>query len=431
MLSDDRVLELNEEGFLAEVVGFETDEVALSADGTCVVTYRGARYLDFTGGIAVHACGHNHPEIVEAISAQAARVSHVSDIMRHAPQLELGEWITALLARTIPGDSWSILFKNSGSESIDAAAKLALKASGRTGLIAFDGAFHGRTVFATALSRSKSLHWEAYEPFLAPLRSRIYHAPAPRGPEADLHTLEARLRESGDGVAAIFFEPQQGEGGYFPMAPATARRLRDLADEHGILLVADEIQSGFGRTGKWFGFEHLGVAPDIVVVGKAVGGGLPLAGLAARRGLMQRWEPGEHGTTFGGNPIACAAGLAAMRVVERDRLVERAAAAGEYIKSRLAPLVGRFGVTDVRGNGLMIGVEMRDEAGRPDYARVNEVKRLAREECLLVLSCGAKIGKPEVDNAALRLIPPLNTTDQVLQSGLDIFERAVRGSAHL
>ncbi|HZO87424.1 MAG TPA: aspartate aminotransferase family protein [Chthonomonadaceae bacterium] len=434
MLTEERVVELCGEGLLAEVVGFETDEVALAAQGASVVTYRGTRYIDFTGGIAVHACGHNHPEVIAAIVEQAGKVMHVSDTMRHAPQLELGRWMRDLFGLLLPGAPWSFLFLNSGSESIDAAAKLALKVTGRTKFVAFEGAFHGRTLFATALSHSKRLHWEAYEGFLVPLRANIHHAPAPRC--AKCHAckptaccvagLERLLNEMGGDVAAVVFEPQQGEGGYVPMAPAAAQRIRELTSQRGILLIADEIQTGWGRTGRWFGFEHLGIAPDIVVFGKAVGGGLPLAGVAARQEMMALWQPGEHGTTFGGNPVACAAGLAALRIIEREGLIERAAHLGEILKARLRPLVGQHGVVDVRGNGLMIGVELRDAAGRPDYARCEAVKRRAREAGLLLLTCGAKIGNPATDNATLRLIPPLNIPEEVLQEGLDIFEAALQ-----
>ena len=437
MLTEERVCDLFAEGTLAEVVGFETEEVALSALGTDLATYRGAKYIDFTGGIAVHACGHNHPEIVAALVEQARRVLHTSDIMRHTPQLELGSWLRALFGQIVPGAPWTFLFKNSGSESIDAAAKLALKATGRRKFIAFEGAFHGRTLFATALSRSKRLHWQAYEDFLSPLRENILHAPAPRCGQCAVSKresccmdgLEALLEQAGSEVAAVFFEAQQGEGGYVPMTPAAGQRLRELTEKHGVLLIADEIQCGFGRTGRWFGFEHLGIAPDLVVFGKAVGGGLPLAGVAAPDNLMARWEPGEHGTTFGGNPLSCAAGLAALKIIARDGLVERAAELGERIKTRLRPYIGTHGLVDVRGNGLMLGLELRDAMGRPDYARCEAVKQQARADGLLLLTCGAKIGNPAVDNAALRLIPPLNLTDTVLHQGLDILLAALQAGA--
>src|SRR5579871_363832 len=224
MLTEERVHTLLAQNTLAEVVGFETDAVALAGEGARLTAYGGREFIDFTGGIAVHACGHNHPEIVAAIAQQAEQILHVSDIMRHTPQLELGAWIQELFAHLLPGAPWSFLFLNSGSESIDAAAKLALKVTGRSHFVAFEGAFHGRTLFATALSHSKRLHWEAYEPFLAPLRKQIHHAPHPRSMDG----LEALLEQIGEEVAAVYFEAQQGEGGYLPMTPEQALRLREL-----------------------------------------------------------------------------------------------------------------------------------------------------------------------------------------------------------
>lgn len=438
MLTEEQVRDLIEQGLLAEVVGFETDEIACSAEGASVMTYHGRKLLDFTGGIAVHACGHNHPEVVAAIRNQAGQVLHVSDTMRHFPQLQLAQWLRDLFAQVAPGAPWTTLFKNSGSEAIEAAAKLALKATGRSKLVAFEGAFHGRTLVATALSRSKRIHWNAYEPFLAPLRSNIHHAPPARCADCPaasrlercsgtcIDPLEELLDRIGADVAAVFLEAQQGEGGYIPMPPAAARRIRALTRKHGILLVADEIQCAWGRTGRWFGFEHLGIVPDIVVFGKAVGGGLPLAGLSASRELLDLWEPGEHGTTFGGNPVACAAGLAALHIIAREGLVERADCLGQKVRARLGQLVGHYGVHDVRGHGLMIGIELRNSSGAPDYARCEAVKKHARENSLIFLTCGAKIGKPEIDNATIRLIPPLNISEAQLQEGLEILEAALQ-----
>ena len=432
-MNKDSILKWNEDGLLAEVLGYETDEVASAAHGSEVNTYTGAEYLDLTSGIAVHAVGHNHPDVVQAIQEQAVRVVHTSDVMRHAPQLELAHWLRELLAARIPGEPWTFQFMNSGSESIDAAAKLALKATGRSKFIAFQGAFHGRTLFATALSWSNDIHKRAYEPLLSRLNEAILRAPAPRsagdpgrsarGSCAD--GVEALIQQHGSDIAAVFFEAQQGEGGYFPMAPEDAQKIRELTSRHNILLIADEIQSGFGRTGRWFGFEHLGIAPDIVVFGKAVGGGLPLAGLAASRSLIARWRPGEHGTTFGGNPVACAAGLAALRHIERNGLVERAAILGEEIRARLCTLVGQYGVHDVRGNGLMIGLEIRDASGRPDYARIASVKQACKDKAVLLLSCGARIGVPEVDNSTIRLLPALNISREELDRGLNVLTNAL------
>lgn len=427
------ILELNQAGLLAEVLGFETDEVAGQTEGSNVSTLSGREFIDFTGGIAVHACGHCHPAIVAAIQEQAAQVLHTSDTMRHAPQLELADFLRGKLA-SAGVENAAFVFMNSGSESNDAAAKLALKVTGRKRLVAFVGAFHGRTMLCSALSRSKSLHWQSLEPFLTPLRQHILHAPAPRcagctmdSPSCCNVGLEALFAEHGDEIAAVFFEAQQGEGGYVPRTPESGRRLRELCDKHGALLIADEIQAGMGRTGRWFAFEHLGVVPDIVVFGKAVGGGMPLAGIAARAELLARWTPGEHGTTFGGNPVSCAAGLAAVRLMESEGLVARAARLGEEVKARLGKRVGSHGIVDVRGNGFMLGIELRTQDGTPDYARLERVKDACREQNLLVLTCGAKLGDPQADCAVIRLIPPLNTPEDVLWAGIAVVESVLAG----
>lgn len=428
----EEILALNERGLLAEVLGFETTEVALKATGAEVTTYSGRLLLDFTGGIAVHACGHNHPSVVAAIQSQADEVLHVSDIMRHSPQLRLAEFLQNRFCEALPGEPFSFLFMNSGSESIDAAAKLALRATGRSKFISFKGAFHGRTIFASALSHSKTIHWQGYETFLSPLRSRIFNAPVPRCQGCSMQDsnccirgLEQLLETHKGEVAAIFFEAQQGEGGYFPLTPQMAHEMQRLAKAHGALLIADEIQTGCGRTGKWFGFEHLGVRPDIVVLGKAIGGGLPLAAVAAAQSLMAKWTPGEHGTTFGGNPVACAAGLAALETLAEEHLVDRARDLGEQIKARLANLVTKQIVADVRGNGLMLGIELRDKNGHPDYERCERVKTAAREKDLLLLTCGARVGDRTVDNSTIRLIPPLNIPEEALWRGITILEEVL------
>lgn len=431
-MTDERVLEWNRAGLLADVLGFETDEVARSTDGTAVVTVGGREFIDFTGGIAVHACGHCHPEVVAAVQKQAAKVLHTSDVLRHAPQLELADFLRGKLARAGVPDA-AFVFMNSGSESNDGAAKLAIKVTGRTKLVAFTGAFHGRTMLCSALSRSKSAHWSYLEPFLTPLRANILHAPAPRCAGCDLQKadccnvgLEKIFEENPGQIAAVFFEAQQGEGGYVPRTAESLKKLRELCTKHGALLIADEIQAGIGRTGRFWAFERFGVVPDIVVFGKAVGGGLPLAGIAANRALLEKWLPGEHGTTFGGNPLSCAAGMAALNVIEREKLVERADRLGEEIKTRLRKLVGSHGVYDVRGNGFMLGVELRDSEGKPDGARLERVKLACRERGLLTLTCGASLGEPSIDNSTLRLIPPLNTPEKILWKGISVVEDVLK-----
>jgi len=415
----------SESGVLSNVISYETNEIVECARGSILHAQSGRDYIDFAAGVAVHPCGHGHPEILAAIGRQLAKTTHVADTMRHAPELELAQRIAELLSGALPGSDCSVLFLNSGSESVDAAAKLAVKATGRTDFLAFDGAFHGRTLFATALSRSKRLHWDAYEPLLAALRPHIHHAASPANPSRCTATAEALVGDLDHRLAAVILESEQGEGGYLPFSPDVAQRITDAAHAAGALVIVDEVQSGLGRTGRWFGFEHLGIAPDIVVFGKAIGGGLPLAGIAARRDIMEKWQTGEHGTTFGGNPLACAAGLAAVAVIERDRLLSNADRLGQRVRARLEPMIGRLGIDDVRGWGLMIGVELRDKSGRPDYARCARVKEAALAGGLLVLTCGARIGDADADNSSLRLIPALNIPDSVLDQGLSILLNAL------
>jgi 4-aminobutyrate aminotransferase len=429
MATDDIDIDsLMTERSVAEVIAFETDEVAKSAHGAEIETYSGRRYLDFTSGVAVHACGQTHPEIVDAIARQAALFTHTADVTRHTPQLQLAHEIRRLLQQATGGtDPWTTLLLNSGSESVDAAAKLALKVTGRRRFLSFAGAFHGRTLFATALSNSKRLHLDAYERFLEPLRDRVHHVGPPPG--IDDERMEGRAREIlslyGKDTAAVILEPIQGEGGYRPFTRDAATAIAQAARDEGALVIVDEVQTGFGRTGRWFGFQHLGLVPDIVVFGKSIGGGMPLAGVSATDALMRLWEPGEHGTTFGGNPVSCAAGLAALAIIERDDLVAAAAAKGAYAQDRLRRLQHRGVVSDVRGHGLMIGVELRRPDGTPDWTRCQAVKAEARENGLLVMTCGMRIDSPAWDTAALRLMPALNIDDQDLERGLDILESAL------
>ncbi len=422
----ERIDEMLADDLLAEVLGFETRELAASAFGASIRAHSGRDFLDFTGGIAVHACGHNHSAVVGAIRRQAESLLHVSDTMRHEPQLALADWLRTKFANVLPGEPFQFLMLNSGSESIDAAAKLAMKVTGRHEFAAFEGAFHGRTMMATALSCSKRLHWQAYDPYISMMRDKVTHLPVPRaarrnalgGPDRCIAALRKLFHEKGSQLAAVFFEGQQGEGGYFPMDFDVAQEMQRLARQFGVLVIADEIQAGCGRTGRWFSFEHLNIEPDIVVFGKAIGGGLPLAGLGARRSLMSQWLPGEHGSTFGGNPVSCAAGLAALQTIDEQGLLQNAAEMGMVATEMIKPLLDTCGLTDVRGYGLMLAIELRDGNGYPDYARCELVKSEARRNGLMLLTCGARIGKPQTDCAAIRIIPPLNIDRGTITHGI-------------
>src|SRR5882672_7332287 len=329
-------------------------------EGCWVTDVDGNRFLDFTAGIAVVTTGHSHPRVVAAIEEQARRFIHMSGTdFYYSSEIELAE---RLEAKILPGTPAKVFFTNSGAEAIEGAMKLARFTSGRPSYIAFIGAFHGRTFGALSLTASKASQRRRF----APLLSSVFHAPFPteaRGITTD-ETM-ARLEElfatvaPPDSFAAVFVEPIQGEGGYLVPPDDFLPRLRALASEHGILFVADEIQSGMGRTGKLYALEHWGVQADIVVLAKGLASGMPLGAIIGGGGIMS-WPPGSHGSTFGGNPVSCAAALATLDLIEGG-LTANAASEGAHLLDLLRQLAARHGglVTDVRGKGLMAAFELR------------------------------------------------------------------------
>jgi 4-aminobutyrate aminotransferase len=391
----------------------------------------GKAYLDFANGIAVTALGHAHPRVSEAIHRQVDRLIGPTGAIGYAePVVRLAD----LLAGTLPDPIDTVMFLNSGSEAIEAALKLARRVTGRSGIIAFRGAFHGRTFGAASVTTSNINYRTGYEPFLP----GVYFAPYPlayaehggdeeAASSASLAALESLLRTTvaPSTVAAVLIEPVLGEGGYIP-APATfLRALRALCDEHGILFIADEVQTGYGRTGRMWGFEHGEIVPDVVCIAKAVANGLPLSAIAARHELHERWGRGAHGSTFGGNPVACAAGIAVLETIRDEGLVANAAARGRELRDglgRIAAEEPRIG--DVRGPGLMIGVEfVRDrETREPDGELAGAVVARAADLGLLVLTCGSV-------HHVVRWIPPLDVTPAEISEGLEIFGEALRTTA--
>ncbi|MFM2105794.1 MAG: hypothetical protein RL338_826 [Chloroflexota bacterium] len=391
----------------------------------------GRAYLDFANGIAVSVLGHRHPRVTAAIHEQVDRliapcaaVGYAEPTVRHA----------ALLAATLPAPLDTVLFMNSGSEAIEAAIKLARRVTGRPGIIAFRGGFHGRTLGATSITSSNVNYRVGYEPLLPgvyltafPSAYRDYAGDEARATTQAIRHLEALVASTipASAVAAIVIEPVQGEGGYVPASPAFLQFLRGFCDEHGILLVADEVQCGFGRTGEMWGFEHAGIVPDVVCVAKAIANGLPLSGIVTRRELQERWGRGAHGTTYGGNPVACAAGIAVLETIADERLVENAAVQGRRLMDGLRTLMAaddRIG--DVRGLGLMIGTEfVTDRASRtPDGATCEAVRAVCSDEGLLLLSCG-------VEHNVIRWIPPLDVSAAEVDEALAIFARALAAVA--
>ena len=389
----------------------------------------GRAFLDFANGIAVTALGHTHPRVTAAIHAQVDRLIGPVHAIGFA---ESTVTLARMLADTFPDPLDSVMFLNSGSETIDGAIKLARRVTGRPGIIAFRGGFHGRTIGATSVTSSNLNYRRGYEPLLP----SVYLLPFPSvyrdfGDDETLATQRCldsvhdllRTTIAPSQVAAILIEPVQGEGGFYPAPLPFLRALRELCDEHGILLIADEVQSGYGRTGEMWAFEHAGIIPDVVCVAKAIANGLPLSAIVSSKELQERWGRGAHGTTYGGNPVACAAGVAVLETIHDEHLVENARARGVELSGGLRELMAEFpAIGDVRGPGLMIGVEfVKDRVTRePDGATSEAVAARAADLGLLVLNCG-------LHHQVVRWIPPLDVTVPEIEEALGLFEQALRG----
>jgi 4-aminobutyrate aminotransferase len=393
-------------------------------EGCYVYDLQGRPYLDFTCGIAVTSTGHAHPRVVRAIQEQAPRLLHgQATLVIHTPMLKLVE---ELLTITPPALN-SYFFINSGAEAVESAVKLARHATGKPNVIVFQGSFHGRTNATMAMTTSKTVYRAGY----APLAGGVFVAPYPyayRYGWDEEQTTRFCLRElnwilkgqtAPHETAAIMVEPVLGEGGYVVPPAGFLTALRELCDQHKILLVADEVQSGFGRTGKWFACEHVGVVPDILVMAKGIASGMPLAGLASTPDIMSRWVPGSHGGTFGGNPVSCAAAVATIQVIRDERLVENAARMGELLLQGLRQIQATHpDIGDVRGRGLMVATEFTEPNGEPWTGRAKAVARAAFDEGLMLMTCGT------FDNI-VRWIPPLIVTGSQIEEALEKFNRAL------
>ncbi len=401
-----------------------TPIIASHAEGSYVYDQDGTRYLDFTCGIGVTNTGHCHPAVVEAIRRQAGRLLHGQvNIIFHEPLLELVEELRKILPPTLDG----FFFSNSGAEAVEGAVKLARHATGRSNVIVFQGSFHGRTVGTMSLTTSKTIYRAGYQP----LMPGVFVAPYPYayrfGWEEErtsawcldeLDFLLATQTAPGE-TAAILVEPVLGEGGYVVPPASFLAGLREVCDQHGMLLIADEIQSGMGRTGHWFAFEHFDLRPDIITVAKGLASGLPISGVFSSLELMGKWLPGSHGGTFGGNALAAAAGVATIQAIQADGMLSNATQQGEHLISGLHELQSRNGVIgDVRGLGLMVGVEFRSPDGKPDKHAAKAVVRACLENKLMLLTCGPW------DNT-IRFIPPLNVSREQVEMALDVFESAL------
>ncbi len=402
------------------------------AEGSCFFTADGKRYLDFVSGMASCNAGHRHPKVVAAAKAQIDRLIHGPvGVVMYEPLLRLADE----LGEVMPGQIDSFFFGNCGAEAVEGALKLARYVTGRPGIMSFVGGFHGRSYGAASVTTSKGKYRRHYEPllpsvYLAPY-AYCYRCPKGRTPGncglaclEDIQTLFDRAIPP-EQLACMLVEPIQGEGGYVVPPAEWLQGLREICTRHGIMLIFDEVQTGFGRTGEWFAAQAFGVEPDIMAVAKSIASGFPLSAVAAPSDLMQRWTAGAHGTTFGGSPVACAAALATLEVFREENLLERTRTLGARVMDRLAALKERAPqIGDVRGIGLMIGIEfVRPGTDKePNPEAVKQVLETCLAHGLILYPCGLR-------DHAIRFIPPLTVSDDELEEGLSIFERAVLGLA--
>ncbi len=398
-----------------------------SARGASVTDADGNTFLDLAGGIGMLAVGHNHPRVVAAVQAQAERLVHPSAIVgSYEPYVALAELLTEVAP--ISGPKKAVLL-NSGAEAVETAVKIARAATGRAGIVVFEGAYHGRTNLTLAMTSKYGLFKKGFGPF-APEVYRLpfpnpFRRPAGLSEDAYLsymvdglnHAMTAQIDPSA--VAAFVIEPVQGEGGFIPVSGRFYRRLRELCSEHGIVLVADEIQCGMGRTGKLFASEHYGVEPDLVTVAKSLAAGMPLAAVVGRADLVDAPHPGGLGGTYSGSPLACAAALEAVDIIRDPAFLDRANAVGERLRGRLERFQRDFpAIADVRGLGPMLALEFTHPDGSPDPDAVVRTVGEALKRGLIVLRAG-------LYSNCLRFLPPLNLTDAELDEGLDVLHAAL------
>lgn len=411
---------------LSPVWGRVTDLVVERGQGSYIYTSAGEQYLDFTSGIGVTNTGHCHSTVVKAIQGQAAKFLHAQvNCYFHEPLVRLSHTLNTVT----PAHLDTFFFSNSGAEAVEASVKLARHYTGRTNIIVFQGGFHGRTAQTMAMTTAKTVYRVDYQPlpggiFVAPFPYAYrYRMSAEQVSRWALQELDMILhtQTAPQETAAMIIEPVLGEGGYVPAPSQFLQGLRQVCNEHGILLIVDEVQSGFGRTGKFFAHQHAGVAPDIMVMAKGMGSGFPISGIASSRAIMSKWQVGTHGGTYGGNIMGCAAVEATIDVIQKEGLVENAAVRGQQLMDGLAEIQSRYPVLgDVRGLGLMVGTEFTNpDTGQPaaDIAKKVTTHALA-EGHLVLLTCGMYAN-------TVRWIPPLVVTEAQINSALEIFEKAL------
>ncbi|MGD2103358.1 MAG: aminotransferase class III-fold pyridoxal phosphate-dependent enzyme [Acidimicrobiia bacterium] len=408
---------------LAPVIAFNTEIHAESAQGIWVTDVDGNRWADFACGTAVTNLGHNHPAVVSAARGQLDKLTHSGMIVRFESLVEAAEKLRDIT----PDNIEKFGYANSGAEAVEAAVKLARYTSKRQGVVTFRGGFHGRTMGSVSYTTSKAKYRDGYHPVLG----SVFVAPFPHAyrwgvdeetaVERALHELDLMFKHvvSPSNIAAFLVEPVQGEGGYIPAPPRFLDELRARADEHGILLVYDEVQTGFGRTAEWFATDHYDAKPDVMAFGKGIANGLPLSAYGSSREIIDAWPPGSHGTTFGGNPVAAAASAAVIDTM--GDLLAHARELSSHAFDRFGELAERHStIGDVRGLGLMIGVELVEdrETREPDAQAMKHIAAHAFDNELIIISCGP-------DGNVLRFIPPLITTIEELNWAIDLVDEGL------
>lgn len=376
----------------------------VDGEGCYVITEDGRKVLDFASGVAVNNLGFKNPEVVQAIREQLDTMIHVGhNVVYNESYVKLAEKLVELT-----GGDTKVYFSNSGAEANDGAMKLAKYVTKRPGIIAFRNSFHGRTIGSLSITGSNSVYRKYYEPLMPAVYWADYN---------DLEQFDAIFEKliAPECVAAIIVEPVQGEGGYVVPKPEFLKGLRKICDDHGIMLIFDEVQTGIGRTGELYAYQTFGVKPDILTSAKALGGGVPLSAIIAKKEIMDQWPAGAHGGTFGGNPLACAAGLKTLEIIERDHLLDNCKKQGAYFLDKLKELQAKYParIKEVRGVGLMVAMELCDEAGKPDAKLTAAIKAGALEKDLLLLTCGS-------DHNVVRFIAPLIVGKEEIDKAMDI-----------
>ncbi|WP_396268798.1 4-aminobutyrate--2-oxoglutarate transaminase [Ideonella sp.] len=404
----------------------QTYEVfAARAEGAEIWDVEGKRYIDFAGGIAVLNTGHRNPKIVEAVKQQLDQFHHTCfQVLAYEPYVELAE---RLIAKTPGNFAKKAFFLSSGAEAVENAIKIARAATKRQGVIAFGGGFHGRTLMGMALTGKVAPYKAGFGPFPA----EIYHAEFPNALHGvsvadSLKSIEHLFKYDiePERVAAIILEPVQGEGGFYAAPPEFAQALRALCDKHGILLIADEVQTGAGRTGTWLACEQWGVAPDLITMAKSMAGGFPLSAVIGKAEIMDKPGPGGLGGTYAGNPLACAAALAVLEVFEEEKLLDRSKAVGERLRKGLTALAGQHkSILDVRGLGAMIAIELfkGGDITQPDADLTKRVCAEAIQRGLVLLSCGVYAN-------VIRVLVPLTASDAILDEGLAVLGESLKAA---